>query len=103
VNKFEATKFRVKPRKHEELLVQAQEVQRAGAFMLVLRNSGTAWQGDQKPCPFPRSNWSRQITDGQVLVYHDLLGYNAQLPKFVKRYAELQKLSSEAIQHICRK
>jgi 3-methyl-2-oxobutanoate hydroxymethyltransferase len=29
-------------------------------------------------------------TDGQVLVYHDLLGlYDGQAPRFVKRYADL--------------
>ena len=31
-------------------------------------------------------------TDGQVLVYHDLLGINDDFkPKFVKRYAELRQ------------
>ena len=31
-------------------------------------------------------------TDGQVLVFHDLLGiYDGHKPKFVKRYAELRR------------
>jgi 3-methyl-2-oxobutanoate hydroxymethyltransferase len=37
-------------------------------------------------------------TDGQVLVFHDLLGINADFqPKFVKRYAELHAAMVEAV------
>jgi 3-methyl-2-oxobutanoate hydroxymethyltransferase len=37
--------------------------------------------------------------DGQVLVYHDLLGFEDRMrPKFVRRYAELGKASVEALQ-----
>lgn len=32
-----------------------------------------------------------RFTDGQVLVYHDLLGHGAMVPKFVKRYAALDQ------------
>jgi 3-methyl-2-oxobutanoate hydroxymethyltransferase len=35
--------------------------------------------------------------DGQVLVFHDLLGYNPSVPKFVRRYAELAELGTTAI------
>jgi 3-methyl-2-oxobutanoate hydroxymethyltransferase len=36
--------------------------------------------------------------DGQVLVYHDLLGLEERIaPRFVRRYAELGRLSREAI------
>lgn len=37
--------------------------------------------------------------DGQVLVFHDLVGFsNGYMPKFVKRYADLQGILSEAVQ-----
>jgi 3-methyl-2-oxobutanoate hydroxymethyltransferase len=35
--------------------------------------------------------------DGQVLVLHDLLGLNATVPKFVRRYAELGDLATAAV------
>ncbi|MCP4145162.1 MAG: 3-methyl-2-oxobutanoate hydroxymethyltransferase [bacterium] len=40
--------------------------------------------------------------DGQVLVFHDLLGlFDKIRPKFVKRYAELRKLSVDAVSEYC--
>jgi 3-methyl-2-oxobutanoate hydroxymethyltransferase len=37
--------------------------------------------------------------DGQILVFHDLVGYaNGYLPKFVKRYAHVHETLSEAVQ-----
>ncbi|MGO9028358.1 MAG: 3-methyl-2-oxobutanoate hydroxymethyltransferase [Acidimicrobiales bacterium] len=35
--------------------------------------------------------------DGQVLVMHDLLGYNATTAKFVRRYADLAAVATEAV------
>ncbi|MEF2231500.1 MAG: 3-methyl-2-oxobutanoate hydroxymethyltransferase, partial [Pseudodesulfovibrio sp.] len=38
------------------------------------------------------------VTDGQVLVYHDVLGlFDRFTPKFVRRYAELGAASAEAV------
>jgi 3-methyl-2-oxobutanoate hydroxymethyltransferase len=40
--------------------------------------------------------------DGQVLVWHDLLGlYDGLRPKFVKRYAELGQLAKGAVAEYC--
>jgi len=37
-------------------------------------------------------------TDGQVLVLHDLLGFESQVhPRFVRRYAELGQIVHKAI------
>jgi len=35
--------------------------------------------------------------DGQVLVFHDLLGFNDRVPKFVRRYAELGEAATAAM------
>jgi len=41
--------------------------------------------------------------DGQVLVYHDLLGLNQDFtPKFVKQYANLSKSITDAVKNYCR-
>ncbi len=38
--------------------------------------------------------------DGQVLVFHDVLGYHDdRLPKFVRQYAHLADVATEALQH----
>jgi 3-methyl-2-oxobutanoate hydroxymethyltransferase len=40
------------------------------------------------------------LTDGQVLVFHDLLGLGARTPpKFVRQYAELGRIATEAVHH----
>jgi 3-methyl-2-oxobutanoate hydroxymethyltransferase len=37
--------------------------------------------------------------DGQILVFHDLVGYsNGYLPKFVKKYADIHELINRAVQ-----
>jgi len=39
------------------------------------------------------------VCDGQVLVFHDLLGFEQQLnPKFVRRYAQLHHSATEAVE-----
>jgi 3-methyl-2-oxobutanoate hydroxymethyltransferase len=40
--------------------------------------------------------------DGQVLVFHDVLGFNTQhLPKFVRQYAQLTTQATEALRQYC--
>lgn len=40
-----------------------------------------------------------KYTDGQVLVFHDMLGFFDKSPKFVKRYIEGKKLMLEALKN----
>ncbi|MDY0152021.1 MAG: 3-methyl-2-oxobutanoate hydroxymethyltransferase [Candidatus Cloacimonas sp.] len=80
------------PEAHEEILIQAQAVEKAGAFMLVLEGIPELLGKEisaQLRIPTIGIGAGR-YTDGQVLVYHDLLGYFEQPPKFVKRYADLK-------------
>lgn len=88
-----------------ELLADAQAVEDAGAFALVLEG-------------IPRE-LARLVTrrlriptigigagpecDGQVLVLHDLLGLTFIRPgKFVRRYADLSGIISQAVEHFSR-
>ncbi|MEA3421529.1 MAG: 3-methyl-2-oxobutanoate hydroxymethyltransferase [Acidobacteriota bacterium] len=95
--------FRVRGKTIEEakkIVMNAQDLEKAGAFSLVLE------------C-IP-AELSRIITekigiptigigagpycDGQILVFHDLVGYsNGYLPKFVKKYANLHEIISGAV------
>src|SRR5712691_9558296 len=77
--------------KARRLIAAAQALERAGCFSLVL-----------EAVPAPVAERITQLltiptigigagagTDGQVLVYHDLLGYQEGGPRFVKQYARL--------------
>ena len=96
--------FRVQ-RDEERLLADAQAVEMAGAFALVLEcvpaelaaritaslSIPTIGIGAGAGC------------DGQVLVFHDMLGLFPDLqPRFVKRYAELGGQVREAVETYCR-
>jgi len=78
----------------------AQKIEAAGAFGLVL---------EMIPSPLAAQIQS-QLTiptigigagpdcDGQVLVFHDLVGWSARTPKFVKQYATLRQTITEAFE-----
>jgi len=80
-----------KSAQHEEIVQQAKAIEEAGAFMLVLE--GIPEQlgkeiSEMLSIPTIGIGAGRH-TDGQVLVYHDILGMADILPKFVKRYGQL--------------
>jgi 3-methyl-2-oxobutanoate hydroxymethyltransferase len=42
-------------------------------------------------------------TDGQVLVFHDLVGlYDEHVPRYVKRYADVKKVMIDAVSQYAR-
>jgi 3-methyl-2-oxobutanoate hydroxymethyltransferase len=96
-------RFKVRGKETEEarkIYADAQDLERAGVFAVILE------------C-IPQ-DLARRITakmrvptigigagphcDGQILVFHDLVGYSTgYIPKFVKRYADLQAVIGRAV------
>jgi 3-methyl-2-oxobutanoate hydroxymethyltransferase len=87
--------------KANALLEEARTLEQAGCFALVL---------EAVPAPVARrisaelaiptiGIGSGRDCDGQVLVYHDLLGlYRGKAPRFVKRYADLAPAIQDALE-----
>ena len=76
-----------------EILNQAKEIEKAGAFMLVLEGiPEELGKSISETLSIPTIGiGAGKFTDGQVLVYHDILGMADFKPKFVKNYAQLNK------------
>jgi 3-methyl-2-oxobutanoate hydroxymethyltransferase len=86
------------------LIEDAQAVEAAGAFAVVLEAipvEVAALITDALTIPTIGIG-AGNVTDGQVLVYHDVLGlFDRFTPKFVRRFAELGEASREAIETYC--
>jgi len=95
--------FRVQGRGQEartSLLASASELEAAGAFSLVLEcvPADLAAQVTTELTIPTIGIGAGPDCDGQVLVFHDLLGLEDRLaPKFVRRYAELGQQAGKAI------
>ncbi|MEA2097208.1 MAG: 3-methyl-2-oxobutanoate hydroxymethyltransferase [Candidatus Cloacimonadota bacterium] len=88
--------YRVQGKKEvefNEILTQAKEIEKAGAFMLVLEGiPEELGRTISETIAIPTIGiGAGKFTDGQVLVYHDILGMVDFKPKFVKNYAQLNK------------
>ena len=84
----------------EKLLADAIAVERAGAFAVVLEGIPASLAGRiTAELAIPTIGiGAGPLCDGQVLVLHDILGLCSKYsPKFVKRYAELAPVISEAV------
>jgi len=79
-------------RDEKKLLKDAEDVQEAGAFSVVMEGIPSAISAKiTKELQIPTIGIGAGIEcDGQILVLHDMMGINDRfLPKFVKKYADL--------------
>ena len=96
--------FRVQGRDESaqrRLIAEAKQLEEAGCFMLVLECVPTTLAKKiTKALSIPTIGIGAGVhTDGQVLVWHDLLGIQTEFqPKFVKRYLEGATLYQNAIE-----
>ncbi len=93
--------FRVQGRGEEgraRILADARAVQEAGAFAVVLEGIPADLAGEvTAELQIPTIGiGAGPECDGQVLVMHDLLGLNDWAPSFVKQYANLGAVASQA-------
>jgi len=88
-------------RDRERLLADAEAVQAAGAFAVVLECIPAVVAGEiTRRLTIPTIGiGAGNETDGQILVYHDLLGYSPdeRIPKHSRRYADLRSIISDAV------
>ena len=88
----------------EAILDDALAVESAGAFSIVVEcvPSSLGEQVTKRVAVPTIGIGAGPGCDGQVLVWHDLLGlYDAVRPKFVKRYAELGRDATTAVKQYC--
>ena len=83
------------------LLKEAKAIEQAGAFSLVLEcvpQQLTDIVSNELSIPVIGIGAGAQA-DGQVLVYHDIIGYGSEhVPKFVKQYANVSSTIKRAIE-----
>ncbi len=95
-------KFRVEGKNKSgqvKLIKQAQSIEQAGAFSIVLECiSKTSAKKITRSIKIPTIGiGSSKECDGQILVTDDLLGISGFYPKFVKKYANLEKTIKNAV------
>jgi 3-methyl-2-oxobutanoate hydroxymethyltransferase len=84
----------------ERMIAGARELADAGAFAIVLECVPSDLAARiTKAVPVPTIGiGAGPETDGQVLVFHDLLGLtHGRLPRFVKQYADLRVVITDAV------
>jgi 3-methyl-2-oxobutanoate hydroxymethyltransferase len=96
--------YRVQGRRVEaarELVEDARALAAAGVFAIVLEGvPDIVAQTVTQEVPVPTIGiGAGPYCDGQVLVYHDVLGlHHGRLPKFVRQYAQLADIATEALE-----
>ena len=93
------SKLKVTHSKVNQLLKEAEQIEKAGAFSIVLE------------CIAPKTSkiitsklkiptigiGSSSFCDGQILVTDDMLGLSGFYPKFVKKYTNLNRIIEKAV------
>ena len=85
-----------------ELVEDARALAAAGVFAIVLEGvPDIVAQIVTQEVPVPTIGiGAGPFCDGQVLVYHDVLGlHHGRLPKFVRQYTHLADIATEALEH----
>ena len=86
----------------EKLIADAKLLEQAGCFAVVLEKiPATLAKRVSEVLSIPTIGIGAGAdTDGQVLVIHDMLGINKGFsPKFLRRYANLHDIMTEAVEH----
>ena len=84
----------------DRIFEEAKELEQAGVFSIVLECVPTSLaKRITKDLNIPTIGIGAGLdTDGQVLVLHDLLGFESSIrPRFVRRYAELSQMIHKAL------
>lgn len=102
INKYGTYNVRAKDDTEAEKLVRdAKLLQQIGCFGIVLEKIPASLAGEvasELQIPIIGIGAGGQV-DGQVLVMHDMLGINKNFsPKFLRRYADLHSVITEAVQ-----
>ena len=95
-------KFKAEGKNRKEqikLLKQAQNIEKAGAFSIVLEciSKKTANKITQSLKIPTIGIGSSDVCDGQILVTDDMLGISGFYPKFVKKFVNLEKLIENSV------
>ena len=103
IHKFGTYSVRAKEEAEAEKLIRdAKLLEEAGCFAIVLEKIPAALaERVSKELSIPTIGiGAGRATDGQVLVVHDMLGINKGFsPRFLRRYADLHTIMTEAISH----
>ena len=89
----------LKQKEEKKLILDAIKIERAGAFAIVLEciNFKTAKKITESINIPTIGIGSSNVCDGQILVIDDLIGLSGFYPKFVKKYANLEKILNNAL------
>ncbi len=103
INKFGTYSVRAKNKAEaDKLLEDAKEIEEAGVFAIVLEKiPAKLAEIVTNTVSVPTIGiGAGPYTDGQVLVYHDMIGLNNEFsPRFLRRYANLEAIITDAVHH----